>query len=235
MIEFHFHLGRGVLHCLCHWRRLDAEARHLQGGRGERALLVGTRVRHSEQGRRRRSREERVRDLHGGRLLDEGRHRRLRRRRDKGGACATLGHKRGDQVAGDSEHGIDEGVGGRARARVFPSALQGLPQRIDNRIYINRLGQVVAVELNQIPDALALCLDLLDDGLRPTTDSEAHARARRTGLGDDRSRPGRHGLLLPLPVVGLSADPDAGLAPDSDFQCLVRVLRRDLNIVLGAA
>jgi hypothetical protein len=57
----------------------------------------------------------------------------------------------------------------------------------------------------------------------------------RTGLGDDRNRPVCRGLLLPFLVIGLSADLDAGLAPDSDFQWLVAVLGRDLNIVFGAA
>ena len=136
-------------------------------------------------------------------------------------------------MAGDSEDGVGEGVGGGARACVFPSAFQGLLQGIDNRHYIDGLGQVVAVELNQVPDAIAVRLDLADNGFRPTSNSEA--QAKRTGLGDNRSRPGRCGLLLPLLVVGLSADPDARLALDSDFQWLVRVLRRNLNVVLSAA
>jgi len=136
-------------------------------------------------------------------------------------------------VAGDSEDRIGERVGGGSRARELPSALQGLPQRFDYPLYIDGAGHVVAVELNQIPDTIAFRLDLADNGLRPAANSEA--QAKRTGLGDDRSRPDCRGLLLPLLVVGLSADPDGGLALDSNFQWLAAVLDRDLDVVFGTA
>jgi hypothetical protein len=69
--------------------------------------------------------------------------------------------------------GIDEGVGGGTWARVFPSALQDFPQSVDNCHYIDALGHVVAVEVNQIPHAVAFRLDLADNGLRPTSNFEA--------------------------------------------------------------
>ena len=171
----------------------------------------------------------------GGRLRNGSRRRRGRRIRDDSGTGGgvSLGHKRDDKVAGGSEDGVDEGVAGGTRARVLPCAFQGFPQSVDNRHDIEGLGHVVAVELDQVPNTLAFRLDLADNGLRPAANSEA--QAKRTGLGDDRSRPDCRGLLLPLLVVGLSADPDGGLALDSNFQWLIAILDRDLDVVFGAA